>query len=959
MDQLDSRIALLLQRSQPSLLKDYLDTVANQALLQYRTYWQWGKKQGESLYTHVLNGIFVLETLRRPLALAETEARVLFTAYTVHDINKVITEANAQSFNKLANEDNVATEIQRLNLPAFFPQWEEYLGDITSLVRGHGSHTATSGEMLVPKRAAQQHRLGTEHVRTLRHLMRAADTVDLSHTLPERKHKKAFLGHLNAFLADRNLNRQYEFFTHQLTEHRGLLTNVLHGAIADELEETLAVIPLLYYPDGIAYLTPKGRDIPVNETIYRQIAQRAAATISQMTRSKFDQFINSRPAGIKVDGKCLEMGVPFAGDKSILGEIYNLVQGKNLDPDRLETKARERAERDLAKNEADCPETAESVRAALEADTSLIPQSEERLKVAELIRSYYIFLNDHLSDQLDAADPWEHIYDLLDLPQERRPFYAYFDGRYDRANVLAHDLKLDEETVYHRIAEDGTTLLQEGDAAQDPKIDLLQDYLQRYLVLSVGGRPQTDFADHLAQYVGHQHKQCVHCSSPFGTDKWMSDDVRPDITVQAFSNRLRGGPGDPKKHVCAVCQIQFLLEKLNYPLVRGENLLYLHLFPYSFMTRPFIESLRTAFTQIAMAGTAIRALNLDAPDALQQWLDQNVGPHPNFRTQTKAGRPHSYGVYVPRYSETVGNLIILPLNAAGNNDTEQFLFALWNALVLQRHFGVKVLLSPSPVSPLAKEDFGDLYVDTVPLPAQGLLPTNNYRQFKLGQGDTPDNLPRLWQKAGYLQQLRRLTFTSSDNTPRLVRALAAHPLMIFHETDRLLEAKLDRQSRGLSTWLYQQGFTSVAQLARLQGGTFMKKLSDSLQELARIAWQHRLRGSSLERSSLLYPYNDVMQKIAQLQSNKKLDKETLKAAAAQDIFDHLERLAKREGYGAGRSRLDACVAFVSGWFNDVLETVYEGNARKMLADEKLLRSAYLFYVRNEIPRKEKKAEPNG
>ena len=59
--------------------------------------------------------------------------------------------------------------------------------------------------------------------------------------------------------------------------------------------------------------------------------------------------------------------------------------------------------------------------------------------------------------------------------------------------------------------------------------------------------------------------------------------------------------------------------------------------------------------------------------------------HPTFRSRTNKGRPQPYGLYLPRYAETVGNLLIFPINPGGDNDTERFLFALWNALILQRH----------------------------------------------------------------------------------------------------------------------------------------------------------------------------------------------------------------------------------------------------------------------------------
>lgn len=939
---MDSNIAFLIGKEDKTILSRYLEQVANRSLLLYRnaSHLQWGKKQGESLYTHILNGIFILDSLRDLLKLPDIEAKILFTAYTVHDINKF--DEQQGSFNKLATRENIAAEIERLNLPQFFPEWYDYLADIEGLVRSHGRSTHTSGEMLIPK-LRSSYRLGRERILALRYLMKATDTLDLSHTLDERKHKGDFLDDFNTYLSESGIPDQYEFVTHRLTELRGLLSNVLHNATTAHLQNQHGLVPLLFYPDGVAYLAKRAQMPTLTGADQRMAAKKAAQIIKGLSQAKFRDFIKAGPAGIKVGKVCLEMGISFAGSQSIWGEIYNIVQRKSWNTDSLEAKARERAERDFEKYATVYPETAVAVRAALDNPQPLIATADMYLRKGELVRSYYIFLNKYFKKSFD--DVWTHLYELLEVGEEERPFYAFFDANYDRSYILGGRLGLTEEEIVERIAEDGTAVMA-GEDDSDPNIPLLQAYLERHCIFSIGGQAQIDFQAHLQQYVTAQHKQCINCSSPFPTNEWMAGDVRGDITVQVFSNRRRGGTGAPKKNVCAICQLQFLLEKLNYPEVRGEQLRYLHLFPYSFLTRPFLNALRTTFQDLIASNEAITALNLDSPQALAQWIEETE-QKPHFRTETKKGKPQPYGIYVPRYSDLTGNLLIFPLNPAGSNDTQKFLFALWNALVIQRHFGMKALLSAAPVPPLEKENFGDLYVDNIPLGTQGLLPQNDYHQFKPGaDGRVEDNLPILWQKVAHLQKLRELTFTSDDNTPRLVRAISAHPLMIYHETDRLLIAKAGSDAGGLETWLYQQAFVPVNELAHLTGGKFMKKLSQELKKAAQIAVQNNLRGSSFERSSLLYPFDEVIRKLAQDQGRTAVDRETLRAAATQDIHDHLDRLATRAGYKMTKARAEACAEFVNCWFDDIL-AVYEGHTRKLIADEKLLRSAYLFYVRQQ------------
>jgi len=940
-----NRIALLLGLAEPSLFKDYLDHVTNRALLPYKTIFQYGGKSGQSLYTHVMDGIFVLETLRSALHLTDDEARVLFTAYTVHDINKVL--GTQEPFSKLATTENIAAEITRLGLDAFFPAWQAYLTDITSLVRGHSGHHHAGGERWVVK-GADRYRLGLKRVNALLHLMRAVDVVDLSHTLEEQRHKADFLGHLNAYLADSGQAVQYTFFTHRLSEMRGLLTNVIHNSIVRELRDAHGLTPLLFYPDGVAYLIDRTQELHIGPAERQRMAARVAESLAQMTSAKFRDFISSRGQGIRVNRKCLELGIPFC---EIWREIYNRIQRRTYRPEELEARVRERTRRTFAKTAKAAPEAAKEVAGLLEGDTPLVAMAPERLRLGELVRTYYIFLNEHLKDII--PDAWEHIYRLLDVPQERWPCYSYFDARYDRAYVLARDLTLDEEALYRRIEEDGSALVDDNtQGGEDPRVALFSDYLARYALFGREGRPAVTFDDHLSHYVANQHRQCVTCGGPFPTAKWMTDDVRSDITVQTFSNRLRGGPGEPKKYVCAVCQIQFLLEKLNYPTVRGEHTMYLHLFPYAFLTEPFIEGLLNTVRRITTEDTAVQALNLDQQEAIPTYLAGTITP-PAFRTRTAKDKPQPYGLYLPRYDETVGNLLIFPINPGGDNDTQRFLFVLWNALVLQRHFGVKVLLTEAPVAPLDKEAFTDLYVDNIPLACRGLLPRNDYAQFADGT-DQPGALAQLWEQVGHLFALQRLTYTAGgqDGMSVLVRAMGEVPLTLFYETEKLIEAHAraggGQAEGGLITWLSQQAFPHVEALALSKGGDWMTELSAVLRKLAEIAWQNGLRGRSLEKSSLLFPLDEVLAKLAH--AGGPADREALMAAAAMDIFDHLSRIAE-EQYKPGRRKWEATKAFVGAFFADLLDGVYHGNVRRLLADEKLLRSAFLFYVREQIPHK--------
>ena len=129
----------------------------------------------------------------------------------------------------------------------------------------------------------------------------------------------------------------------------------------------------------------------------------------------------------------------------------------------------------------------------------------------------------------------------------------------------------------------------------------------------------------------------------------------------------------------------------------------------------------------------------------------------------------------------------------------------------------------------------------------------------------------------------------------------------------------------------------------------MKKLSETLQNLSAIAWESGLRGRSLKKNSLMAPLDEIFKKLGH--HSEAADMELLRAATVEDIFEHLERIADQK-YRPGKKKWEATRDFVDSFFEDIYQGIYAGKLQKLLADEKLLRSAYMFYIREQIPRKD-------
>ena len=126
-----------------------------------------------------------------------------------------------------------------------------------------------------------------------------------------------------------------------------------------------------------------------------------------------------------------------------------------------------------------------------------------------------------------------------------------------------------------------------------------------------------------------------------------------------------------------------------------------------------------------------------------------------------------------------------------------------------------------------------------------------------------------------------------------------------------------------------------------------------LKELATYAAQNNIRGSTFKRNSLLKPLDIILQELDRCPAPDNTNElELVRAGTKGLIFDHLERIADAE-YKPGRTKRDKVNHYVDLFFNGVLDKAHHGKVNRLLNRERLIRSAYLFYVREAIPVKSK------
>lgn len=814
---------------------DYLREIANNQLRRYKTIIHYGGKQGQSYYSHVMDVVTLAEKLRPAIELDEHEMRCILLALTIHDLNKLPaygTRADGKyvNYNDAATPENIRAELERLQADEFFAAWRDYLQDIVLLAHSH-QEAATGSTLTFDQRVFDTCKLRPARLKgVLKHLMKAVDTADNSHSGdhcdPHEVHlRDKLLQHINAAMPE----RQYRFFGHRLAELRGLFTNVLHNELVAYFREKYgqdACIDLQYYPEGVNYLLDREIELVWTPETLRELAARIERRLADVQLNDLDQFIKARPVGIVVDAAAIESG---AGTAQIFAVIANTVRRKQYKPD-WRTERDRFARNDLQEALAHplhSAELKEQVATLLE-QADLIPVEETALRRGEFASAYRKFLEDHRGDELKALkiDPWTRVYRLFKLPESYDRVYRLIDP-YRRGYFIARDLPaldLDEvedavladlELLEEQAAQVKTTVKMKnvngaahmsatrGEASEPLETGYLVEYLKVNLEIWNAGnnsaddsalpRPikVADFGESLRLYAAiRQYEQCCYCGVALKASRWMSAQVPKSIGVQFFSNRLEAGSAsDPSRNVCAVCRAQYILEKLAWRS-HGDKYgaeqvtFYLHLFPYSFFTQPLLRAWWASINRLRDSDHA--AFFLDTRHYFRN-IEAMLEDIQGFPTSTN-------GLGLPTLSEALSNTPVLPIIAPGDSYGVQFMLALEMAVILGRWFECRALLSRLPVPPLnlSHERIDGkpvvLMVEGMPRNMNWLVPATSMSSKQVEE---------LHGKLAQLHQLAKALYytgSKSDDVPHdFAVAAADDELALFYQADRLIEKKVDAE----------------------------------------------------------------------------------------------------------------------------------------------------------------------
>ncbi len=844
-----------------AVFSNYLLCIANKKMRSYKQIIHTrGEKQGQSYYSHVMDLVTIAEKLRLPIGLEEPEMGCVLLALTIHDLNKVPPydkrpDGREEKYADAASAVNIQSELERLEVDAFFPEWRAYLQDIVLLAHFH-QEAATGTTLTFDQRVFEQCKLRPGRLKgPLKHLMKAADASDNSHSGdhrdPHETHiRDKLLQHINSAMPE----RQYRFFGHRLAELRGLFTNVMHNELVTYFLERYgegACIDLQYYAEGVNYLLDKEIALEWTPDTMCEVAARIESRLAAIQLEDLAQFIKARPSGIVVDEAAIASGATIA---KIFNIILNTVRRKQYKPEWREernTFARNDLQEALANTKYSAELKEKVVKLLQQAD--LVPAEEDALKRGEFASAYRKFLEDHRASELKAlrVDAWTHTYRLFNLPESNDELYKLIDP-YRRGYFISRDMpdiNLDEmeEAALADIAQ------LEEQAAQAPatgkankskvghtqsmfdgyeeradeqlESGYLADYLKVNLEIwdtgsnspgqSTLSRPilAIDFGENLRQYASkRQYEQCCNCGTALKASEWMAAQVPTSIGVQSFSNRLEGGSSrDPKRNVCAVCRAQYILEKLAWRSHRDKQgaeqvTFYLHLFPYAFFTQPLLRAWWVSINRLRDSDHT--AFLLSSREYFRNFneLQEDI--------QIEGHRTTTNGLGLPTLSEALSNTPVLPIIAPGDNYGSQFMLALEMTVILVRWFECRVILSRSPIPliNLSNEKIGDkpvvLMVEGMPRNMSWLVPeTSMYRE----------QVELLCSRLSQLHRLSKALYymgSKSDDVPHdFAVAAADDELALYYEAGRLIEKKIDAEKGRMKIAPEQYAITLSRQVA--------------------------------------------------------------------------------------------------------------------------------------------------
>lgn len=660
-------------------------------------------KTDQSLLNHVRNGVFLLaqinDAVRRldGYTLDESDLRGAIALFVIHDLHKLDPERDTDPNARFdIPRDEVLEFIKRFNLDEFASDLDDR--DFQSCaIDHHDDWTANQDQ-------------STRRFDDLRPFIRIADAFASCDT-PE-----AASGQSVQSAIDRAYpGSEFEIRHHVLDDVKGILTNLVNGAIADRLGvhdyQRLAI-----YQDGCVYITSSATDEPVfNDEFVRDILDRLQSNIQESHEAYSDASELQGNLATRSQGfyGINEQDFFYAGAGTVLEAIVRKAVG-DTDPDDEPTDSMAQTMEDLETHlPFDIERSRRPVGMARLVDTvrrsfvaPVLEASDREISDLEATCAVFGVRKALLVGLTEAADD-----DDISLTAGGKWDFAYGIGQYLVENQTIEIIDLSQLLI------DGLNDFEEGwiEIVEESHTGNLRSELEAYLAdaVLIDGRPLPESDATLSDTFEEYHatrrgKTCVLCNR--GTTSTRKSDIEAPkslTTLQAgYSNHIPVDAGKPDELLaCIPCQIELSLRETGASR-RDPGRLFMHLVPdyfYTPLSWQSYDSVLSEFTgesrvELGRLAEAILWLtgDLDADDvegfesaffdpdsgrSMAETLDQGFNPQKHFGART-------LGYFKPQ-----------------DNETEFQFFGVYVALAIAAYSGLRVYVSESPIPDIRGRDF--------------------------------------------------------------------------------------------------------------------------------------------------------------------------------------------------------------------------------------------------------------
>lgn len=533
----------------------------------------------QSHFAHIVNGVFGLARFLRFIVdrgirvpgLDETQVRRAVALFTVHEVHKDHTVEKLGGSEFSVPLPAVRAEYTALGLDQF--------GDVDDhLLRAANVHKRSSkhGDLLLS---------GDPQAARLWLLVRIADTFASVKTPEEAVDSlRGYLADLSPVFAPQSPPGKYALYYHQLKDVRGVLTNAIHRAVAEQLAAEAGFFPLLYFATGALYVGPAQPKVAPHDGFITDVAGRvlgaltggsgADAVRDGLRRQKFDfePYVYA-----------------FADVGSLLEVVREETRTAKPDP-----KAALDEINDLVAKRKDLPD---GWRNAVEArfGIALLDPKEHKTfnELWSQARRYLLYVDTLLRDLNPGADRLDWFLKAFEVPegpaanlrQEAAIWARGGVGKYvlivayhflrgpDFADRPAEALPPEQvlERLHQRVLQAMSQVdTHAGRQAAVAELGLrqeLESYLAEYLYLSFAPASQLA-ADGLTGYMaskskGHTGKVCSLCNRSSAFTQELRTGILDDFG-RVFSNRVLPAVEAPQGNRlwCPICQLEFILRKV-------------------------------------------------------------------------------------------------------------------------------------------------------------------------------------------------------------------------------------------------------------------------------------------------------------------------------------------------------------------------------------------------------------